>query len=120
MNRHFWLSDEQWAVIGPPLPQVHTGPKRVDDRRIISGILHRPREGCTWRAVPEVYGPHTTVFNRYNRWSKRGLWQGIFATLAGCDGPPPVTMIDSSVVKAHRSSAGARRSPGKREIKSKP
>jgi transposase len=119
MNRHFWLSDEQWAVIEPLLPQVHTGPERVDDRRIISGILHRLREGCTWRAVPEVYGPYTTVFNRYNRWGQRGLWQGIFAALVGCDDPPAVTMIDSTAVKAHRSSAGARRSPGKRGIKSK-
>ena len=120
MSRLFWLNDEQWAVIEPLLSQVHTGPERVDDRRIISGILHRLREGCTWRAVPEIYGPYTTVFNRYNRWSKRGLWQGIFATLAGSDGPPPVTMIDSSAVKAHRSSAGARKSPGKKGGKSKP
>ncbi len=120
MSRQFWLNDEQWAVIEPLLPQVHTGPERVDDRRIISGILHRLREGCTWRAVPEVYGPHTTVFNRYNRWSKRGLWQGIFTALAGRDDPPAVTMIDSSAVKAHRSAAGARKSPGKKGARSKP
>jgi transposase len=61
MNRHFWLNDEQWAIIEPLLPQVHTGPERVDDRRIVSGILHRFREGCTWRAMPAVYGPYTTV-----------------------------------------------------------
>jgi transposase len=72
------------------LPKVHTGPERVDDRRIISGILHRLRAGCTWRAVPEVYGPYTTVFNRYDRWSKRGLWQGIFATVAGVEDLPDV------------------------------
>ena len=120
MNRHFWLDDEQWAIIEPLLPQVHTGPDRVDDRRIVSGILHRFREGCTWRAVPAVYGPYTTVFNRYNRWSQRGLWQGIFAALVGDNDPPTVTMIDSTAVKAHRSSAGARRSPEKRGIKSKP
>src|ERR1700716_4733163 len=74
----------------------------------ISGILHRLREGCRWRAVPEVYGPCTTVFNRYNRWSKRGVWQRIFAGLVGCNDPPTVTMIDSTAGKAHRSSAGAR------------
>ena len=119
MSRHFWLNDDQWAVIEPLLPQEHTGPERVDDRRIISGILHRLREGCTWRAVPEVYGPYTTVFNRYNRWSKRGLWQSIFASLAGADDPPTVAMIDSSAVKAHRSAAGARKSSEKRGIKSK-
>jgi hypothetical protein len=51
---------------------------------------------CTWRAVPEVYGPYTTVYNRYNRWSQRGLWQGIFATMVGYNEPPTVTMIDST------------------------
>ena len=71
----FWLSDRQWAGIEPLLPQVHTGPVRVDDRRIISGILFILREGCRWRTLPKAYGPRTTVYNRYNRWSKRGLWQ---------------------------------------------
>ena len=73
MADNFWLSDAQWAAIEPRLPMVHTGPVRQDDRRIISGIVHRLREGCRWRALPDEYGPYTTVFNRYNRWSKRGL-----------------------------------------------
>jgi transposase len=103
----FWLSDVQWAAIEPHLPMVHTGPRRVDDRRVISGIVHRFREGCRWRALPPEYGPYTTVFNRWNRWSQRGLWQGIFAALVACADPPEVTMIDSSAVKAHRSAAGA-------------
>jgi transposase len=72
MPDNFWLSDGQWAAIAPRLPMVHTGPVRQDDRRIISGIVHRLREGCRWRALPSEYGPYTTVFNRYNRWSKRG------------------------------------------------
>jgi len=65
----FWLSDVQWAAIKPHLPMVHTGPRRVDDRRVISGIVHRFREGCRcrWRALPPEYGPYTTVFNRWNR-----------------------------------------------------
>ena len=88
MPDNFWLSDAQWAAIAPHLPMVHTGPVRQDDRRIISGILHRLREGCRWRALPAEYGPYTTVFNRYNRWSKRGLWQDIFAALASCAEPP--------------------------------
>ena len=74
MSDNFRLSDAQWAAIAPLLPMVHTGPVRQDDRRIISGILHHLREGCRWRALPAEYGPYTTVFNRYNRWSKRGLW----------------------------------------------
>ena len=108
MADNFWLSDAQWAAIEPHLPMVHTGPERVDDRRVISGILHRLREGCRWRAVPDEYGPYTTVFNRYNRWSKRGIWQGIFAAVAAADDPPAVVMVDSSAVKAHRSASGAK------------
>src|SRR5438270_12889561 len=88
---------------------VPTGPERKDDRRVISGIVDRLREGCRWRALPDGYGPYTTVFNRYNRWSQRGLWQRIFATLVACGDPPPRAMIDSSAVKAHRSASGARK-----------
>ena len=75
------MSDAQWAAIDPHVPKVYRGKRRVDDRRVISGIVHRLREGCRWRALPAVYGPYTTVFNRYNRWSERGLWQAIFAAL---------------------------------------
>ena len=109
MSRLFWLNDVQWAAIRPHLPMVHTGPRRVDDRRVISGIVHRFREGCRWRALPPEYGPYTTVFNRWNRWSQRGLWPRIFAALVACADPPQVTMIDSSAVKAHRSAAGAKK-----------
>ena len=52
MPDNFWLSDGQWATIAPHLPMVHTGPVRQDDRRIISGVVHRLREGCRWRALP--------------------------------------------------------------------
>lgn len=108
MADNFWLNDTQWALIAPHLPRVHTGPERKDDRRVLSGVIHRLREGCRWRALPDEYGPYTTVFNRYNRWSKRGLWQKIFAALAGSGDPPALVMIDSSAVKAHRSAAGAK------------
>ena len=107
MSEFFWLNDQQWAVIKPLLPHLG-GKPRVDDRRIISGILHRFREGLRWRAVPDVYGPRTTVFNRFNRWSKRGLWQELFAALAACDDPPGTAMVDSTAVHAHRSAAGAK------------
>jgi transposase len=110
MADNFWLSDEQWMAIEPHLlPMVHTGPERKDDRRVISGIIHRLREGCQWRALPGEYGPYTTVFNRYNRRSQRGLWQRIFAALVECGAPPTLTMIDSSAVKTHRSASGARK-----------
>jgi len=107
MAEFFWLSDAQWAVIEPLLPHLG-GKPRVDDRRVLSGILHRFREGLRWRALPEVYGPRTTLFNRFNRWSQRGLWQQLFAALAACDDPPLLSMVDSTSVKAHRSASGAK------------
>ena len=107
MAELFWLNDKQWTAIEPLLPHLG-GKPRVDDRRVISGILHRFREGLRWRALPEAYGPRTTVFNRFNRWSERGLWQQLFAALAACDEPPLLGMVDSTSVKAHRSASGAK------------
>ena len=63
MSELFWLNDTQWAAIAPLLPDLG-GKPRVDDRRVLSGILHRFREGLRWRALPDAYGPRTTVFNR--------------------------------------------------------
>ena len=107
MGERFWLSDAQWAVIEPLLPHLG-GKPRVDDRRVISGILHRYREGLRWRAIPAEYGPRTTLFNRFDRWSRRGLWQDLLAALSTCAEPPDIVMLDSTVVRAHRSAAGAK------------
>ena len=107
MAELFWLSDKQWAVIEPLLPHLG-GKPRIDDRRVISGILHRFREGLRWRALPDEYGPCTTLFNRFNRWSQRGLWQQLFAALAASEEPPQVAMVDSTAVCAHRSASGAK------------
>ena len=68
----FWLSDEAWAAIAPHLPQNQPGTRRVDDRRVISGIIHVLKSGCRWADVPAEYGPPTTVYNQWNRWSRRG------------------------------------------------
>jgi transposase len=107
MVQGFWLSDRQWAAIEPLLPRLG-GKPRVDDRRVISGILHRFREGLRWRAVPAEYGPRTTLFNRFNRWSEKGIWQALLAALAGCGDPPELAMVDSTAVRAHRAAAGAK------------
>ena len=104
----FWLSDRQWAVIEPHLPKVHTGPVRLDDRRILSGILYVLKEGCRWRGLPKEYGPRTTIYNRYNRWSHRGLWQKLLVELVGAGAAPDQAMIDSSAVRAHRSASGGK------------
>lgn len=107
MAELYWLNDRQWAAIERLLPHLG-GKPRVDDRRVISGILHRFREGLRWRALPEAYGPRTTVFNRFNRWSQRGLWQQLFEALAACEEPPMISMADSTSIKAHRSAAGGK------------
>ena len=107
-NGLFWLSDAQWARIEPHLPTGLTGPKRVDDRRVISGIVHMLQCGARWRDCPPEYGPYTTIYNRFNRWSKRERWQAIFAALAGDDREPVALALDSTSVKAHRSAAGGK------------
>ena len=78
----FWLSDVQWAVIEPFMPKNQPGARRVDDRRTISGIIHVIRAGCRWQDCPRHYGPATTVYNRFNRWSRRGFWRAMLAALA--------------------------------------
>ncbi len=108
MARLFWLSDEAWGMIEPHLPHGRPGKPRVDDRRVISGILHVLKTGCRWRDVPSQYGPPTTIYNRYNRWSRRGLWQGLFAQIAASGDLPAELTIDSSHVKAHRFAAGGK------------
>jgi transposase len=104
----FWLTDEQWARIESHLPTDVRGKERVDDRRIISGIVHVLKSGCRWKDCPPEYGPHTTVYNRFARWAKRGVWEGLFRAFAQRGRSTQTHMIDSTHVKAHRSAAGGK------------
>ena len=81
----YWLSDEEWAAVRPHLPTGRRGARRVDDRREISGILHMLKTGARWRDCPAEYGPYTTIYNRFNRWSKQGSGK-TFST--SCQGLP--------------------------------
>ncbi len=81
----FWLDDAQWSAIAPLLPSRQTGPKRSDDRVVISGIVHVLLSGIAWRDCPAEYGPYMTVFNRFNRWKQRGLWDHIAESLTGAE-----------------------------------
>ena len=103
----FWLDDKQWKRIKPHLPTGLTGPDRDDDRRIISGIVHMLQSGARWRDCPREYGPCTTVYNRFNRWSRRGIWKRIFDRLAS-KSRDSLYLIDSTIVKAHRAASGAK------------
>jgi transposase len=105
----FWLSDEQWRQIEPHLPWDVRGKDRVDDRRVISGILHVLKSGCRWCDCPPEYGPPTTIYNRFVRWAERGVWERLFRELAGRGRSTDTQMIDSTHVKAHRSASGAKR-----------
>jgi transposase len=110
MARHFWLSDRQWAAIEPLLPRNQPGARRVDDRRVISGIVHMLRNGGRWQDCPAVYGPSTTIYNRYHRWSQRGIWTGLLMALVEAT-PGGLQLIDSTTAKAHRSAAGGKGGP---------
>jgi len=104
----YWLSDEEWQRIEPLLPRGRRGAHRVDDRRVISGIVHMLRSGARWRDCPPEYGPYTTIYNRFNRWSRQGIWLEMFKTLTGRAAVFGTASIDSSHVKAHRSAAGGK------------
>jgi transposase len=108
MGHLFWLSDEAWAAIQPHLPTNQPGARRVDDRRVISGILHVLKTGCRWRDCPKDYGPHTTIYNRFNRWSRRRLWLHILEALVDERVLVHSTAIDSTYIKAHRSAHGGK------------
>ena len=105
----FWLTDAQFAKIEPHLPTDTRGKDRVDDRRVISGIIHVLKSGGRWADAPRaVYGPRKTLYNRFVRWAAKGVWTNLFETLAKAGGPPSQVLIDSSAVKAHRCASGGK------------
>jgi len=104
MSDLFWLSKAQMRRIEPYFPRSH-GIPRVDDRRVISGIIFVIRNGLRWRDAPADYGPHKTIYNRFIRWSRLGVFNRIFAELATKAGEPDRLMIDATHLKAHRTAA---------------
>ncbi|MGE8135290.1 IS5 family transposase [Novosphingobium subterraneum] len=103
-----WLSDEAWRVIEPHLPKNQPGAKRADDRRVISGILHVLKVGCRWCDCPADYGPPTTIYNRFNRWSRRGFWVKLLDALVQTGAVTKSTAIDATYVKAQRAAFGGK------------
>src|SRR5262245_9306085 len=107
MAHEFWLSERQWAVLEPLIPLNRRGVKPKRNREIISGIMHILRVGCRWRDCPQVYGPPTTIYNRFNRWSRDGIWQTMLEALVKT-GAAGAHCIDSTTSKAHRCAAGGK------------
>ncbi len=104
MSELWLLSEAQMRRIEPYFPLSH-GIPRVDDRRIVSGIIFVIRNGLRWRDAPAAYGPHKTIYNRFIRWSRLGVFNRIFVELAAKGGKPDQLMIDATHLKAHRTAA---------------
>lgn len=111
MSRGFWLSDAQSERLAPLLPNKPRVVARVDDRRVISGIVVALQSGGRWIDVPAEYGPRKTLYNRFVRWSAQGVWQAVFEALAATGGPPATVLLDSTHIKAHRCAAGGKEGP---------
>jgi transposase len=104
MSDLIWLTQAQMRRIEPYFPLSH-GVARVDDRRIVSGIIFVIRNGLRWRDAPRDYGPHKTIYNRFVRWSRMDVFNRIFSELSAKGGKPDRLMIDATHLKAHRTAA---------------
>lgn len=114
MVRRHELTDDQWAVIAPLLPLSGAkGRPRVDDRRVINGMLYKCKTGIAWRDLPERYGPWKTVYNRFWRWARNGtltmLVKKVRVISEAISELDREVSVDSSIVRAHQHAAGARR-----------
>jgi transposase len=102
------LTEFEWSVIEPLLPQDRRGRKPQNNRRVLNGIFFILRTGAPWRDLPERYGPYTTAYNRFNRWRKAGIWDRLMdAIVKAHDGK--VQMIDSSIVRVHQHASGVKK-----------
>ena len=102
MSDLVWLTDAQLARLAPYFPKSH-GKPRVDDRRVLSGIIFVNRNGLRWRDAPREYGPRKTLYNRWKRWSDKGVFVPIMAILATEHCEEKTVMIDATYLKAHRT-----------------
>lgn len=103
------LNDTQWNKIKEGLPGKQGDPGRsgMDNRRFVEAVMWVARNGARWRALPAEYGHWNTVHRRFRRWSKKGVWQMIFNTLAA-NADTEWLMIDSTIIRAHQHAAGAK------------
>ena len=113
MRRRHEVTDAEWARLAPLLPPRKAGKRRKDDRLVINGILWKLATGAPWRDVPERYGPWQSVYTRFRRWRRAGVWDGMLAAVqqqadaaGGLDWG--VHFVDATVIRAHQHAAGAK------------
>jgi transposase len=102
------LTEFEWSVIQPLLPNKPRGVPRVDDRKVLNGIFWVLRTGAPWRALPESYGPYTTCYNRFVRWRKAGVFDRLMAAVSEAyDGD--IQMIDTTSIRVHQHAANSKK-----------
>ena len=115
MDHPYLLSEAQMRRIEPYFPLSH-GIPRVDDQLIVSAIIFVIKNGLLWRDAPRSYCTHKTIYNRFARWARRGIWEHLFRELAARGRSTEMQMIDSTHIKAHRSAAGGKGGPTNRRL----
>jgi transposase len=104
MSDLYWLNDAQMAKLEPFFPKSH-GKPRVDDKRVLSGIVFINRNGLRWRDAREAYGPHKTLYSRWKRWSEKGIFARMLLELSDQGGGTDTLMIDATHLKTHRTAS---------------
>jgi transposase len=110
-TKRYEITDEEWERIKGYFPERAEGQKgrpRAEDRMLFNGILWIARSGAAWRDLPERFGPWNTVYKRFAQWQESGLFEKIFKDLA-IDADLQDMSLDSTSIKAHQSSAGAKK-----------
>jgi transposase len=115
--RRYEMTDFEWSIIEPLLPNKPRGVPRADDRKVINGIFWRLRTGSPWDEIPARYGPYTTCYNRFVRWRKKGVWDRIFDAVSKAYAGE-TQMIDSTSVRVHQHAANGKK--GKNKTAPKP
>ena len=117
MDDLFWLTEAQMERLKPHFPLSH-GVPRVDDRKVLSGIIFINRNGLRWRDAPAAYGPPKTLYNRWVRWSRLGVFARILTELAAEGRDVETIMIDATHLKAHRTASSLRGKKGDADVSS--
>ena len=113
MRRRHELTEAQWARLAPLLPRREAGAPRKDDRPVVNGILWKLATGAPWRDLPERYGPWQSVYTRFRRWTRAGVWDRVFAAVqrqadAAGELDWELHFVDGTVIRAHQHAAGAK------------